>query len=135
MMKINKLAQQSGVSAKTIRYYEEIGLLPAAVRADNGYREYGQNSLDLLRFIRRCRDLQIPIDAIRKLVKVQAFGSAPCTEVDQIVRDQLDNVRSTIRELQLLEEDLARLALSCEDHNVSQCRILRSLKTPNVPGR
>ncbi|MDO8272016.1 MAG: MerR family transcriptional regulator [Gammaproteobacteria bacterium] len=132
MMKINKLAQQSGVSAKTIRYYEDIGLLPAAVRADNGYREYGQSSLDLLRFIRRCRDLKISIDSIRKLVKVQAFGGAPCTEVDQIVRDQLESVRGTIRELQLLEEDLARLALSCDEHNVSQCRILKSLQTPKA---
>lgn len=133
MMKINKLAQQSGVSAKTIRYYEEIGLLPAAVRADNGYREYGQSSLDLLRFIRRCRDLQIPIDSIRKLVKVQAFGSAPCTEVDEIVQHQLHNVRGTIMELHLLEEDLARLASSCEEQNVSKCQILRSLQTPNIP--
>ena len=132
-MKINKLAEQSGVSAKTIRYYEEIGLLPAAVRAQNGYREYGQSSLDLLCFVRRCRDLQIPIDSIRKLVKVQAFGSAPCKEVEQIVRDQLHNVRSTIMELHLLEEDLARLASSCEEQNVSKCQILRSLQTPSIP--
>lgn len=131
MMKINKLAHQSGVSAKTIRYYEEIGLLPAAVRAENGYRQYGQSSLDLLRFIKRCRDLQIPIDNIRKLVKVQALGSAPCTDVDQIVRDQLDNVRDTIKEMQLLEEDLARLASSCKEHNVSRCKILKSLQTPD----
>lgn len=128
-MKINKLSQHSGVSAKTIRYYEEIGLLPKAVRAENGYREYGQNSLELLRFVRRCRDLRIPIDSIRKLVKVQAFGTAPCTEVDQIVRNQLENVRDTIKEMQLLEKDLALLASSCKEHNVSQCRILKSLQT------
>ncbi len=132
-MRINQLAQQSGVSAKTIRYYEEIGLLPAAVRAENGYREYRQSSLDLLRFIRRCRDLQISIDSIRKLVKVQAFGSAPCEEVELIVRDQLNNVRGTIKEMQLLEEDLARLASSCEEQNVSKCQILKSLQTPNFP--
>lgn len=130
-MRIQKLAQMSGVTSKTIRYYEEVGLLPQAVRADNGYREYSQESLTLMRFIRRCRDLRIPIDNIRKLVKVQAFGSAPCEEVDQIVRDQLHKVQETISELQLLELDLTKLAESCEEHNVSQCRILQSLKASN----
>lgn len=126
-MKIQQLSELSGVSVKTIRYYEDVNLLPAPQRSDNGYRHYNPEQVEALRFIKRCRDLQIPIEDVKKLVNVQAFGDAPCQEVDQIVKNQLEKVRQTLKDLRQLEKDLSDLSRSCAEHSVSQCRILKSL--------
>lgn len=127
-MKIQKLAERSGVSKKTIRYYEEIGLLPAAARSDSGYRAYRDSDVGRLVFIRRCRELQIPIKELKKLVRVQTDQEAPCAEVDQIINTQLAKVRARINELRQLEESLTELAHSCRQATVSQCQILRKLQ-------
>ena len=127
-MKISQLARLSGVPSKTIRYYEEIGLAPNASRNSNGYREYGQADIDRLAFIRRCRELQIPIEEIKKLVQVRMDEKAPCKEVDILIARQLENVRHTMAELALLEETLNTLAHSCQNDVVSECEILNRLQ-------
>lgn len=126
-MKIQQLSELSGVSVKTIRYYEDVNLLPAPRRSDNGYRDYNMEQVEALRFIKRCRDLQIPIEDVKKLVNVQTFGDAPCQEVDRIVKNQLEKVRQTLKDLRQLEKDLSALSRSCAEHSVSQCEILKSL--------
>jgi len=127
-MKISQLAKQSRVPSKTIRYYEEIGLTPNASRNNNGYREYDQADIDRLAFIRRCRELQIPIEQIKKLVQVRMDEKAPCEEVDMLIARQLENVRHTMAELALLEEALNTLAHSCQNHIVGECEILNRLQ-------
>lgn len=127
-MKINELAKRSGTASKTIRYYEDVGLLPQPSRSTNGYREYGDRDVERLTFIRRCRELQIPINALRKLVSAQEDPSASCSEVDQIIKDQLENVRRMQQELALLEKTLGQLAVSCRTNQVRDCEILRRLK-------
>lgn len=127
-MKIHQLADRCGVGKKTIRYYEQIGLLPAAERSDSGYRDYGESDIGRLVFIRRCRELQIPIQELKKLVRVQMDQQAPCAEVDQIIKAQLTKVRARIDELRQLEESLTELAHSCGYDTVSQCQILRKLR-------
>jgi len=127
-MKISQLARQSGVPSKTIRYYEEIGLVPNASRNSNGYREYDQSDIDRLAFIRRCRELQIPIEQIKMLVQVRMDEKAPCKEVDMLIARQLENVRHTIAELALLEEALNTLAHSCQNDVVGECEILNRLQ-------
>lgn len=126
-MKISELAKLSGVNSKAVRYYEEIGLLPIASRTENGYREYGESDIERLIFIRRCRELQIPIKDLKTLVRVQSDKSASCAEVDQIIESQLDEVRNRIKELKQLERTLNELAHSCRFDTVPECRILRKL--------
>ena len=127
-VKINELAKRSGTASKTIRYYEEVGLLPEPVRAANGYRDYGDADVERLTFIRRCRELQIPINELKKLVNAQVDPGASCGEVDQIIKDQLEKVRNMEQELALLEKTLSELALSCQNNEVRDCEILHRLK-------
>jgi len=127
-MKISQLSKLSGVPSKTIRYYEEIGLIPNASRNSNGYREYDQADIDRLAFIRRCRELQIPVEQIKKLVQVRMDEKAPCKEVDILITQQLEKVRHTISELAILEETLNTLAHSCQSDIVGECEILNRLQ-------
>jgi len=108
-MKINQLSKLVNVLSKTIRYYEEVGLLPKASRNSNGYREYNEEDVDRLVFIRRCRELQIPLEQIKVLIQVQTDKTSSCSEVDLLIVQQLEKVRQTISELTLLEKTLNTL--------------------------
>lgn len=126
-MKINELAERCGLASKTIRYYEGIGLLPEAHRSPNGYRDYSESDIERMVFIRRCRELQIPLDELKVLIRLQMDKKAPCAEIDQIIRNQLEKIRSTIQEFERLEESLNELAQCCRYNTVSECRIVRKL--------
>jgi len=127
-MKISQLAKESGIASKTIRYYEDIALLPEAHRNDNGYREYGNSDVERLVFIRRCRELQIPLEQIKTLIAVQLDQKSSCQEVDDLIEQQLGKVRTTIAELTLLEQTLHTLATSCPNDKVGDCQILKNLQ-------
>ncbi|KGJ89456.1 putative transcriptional regulator, MerR family [Thalassotalea sp. ND16A] len=127
-MKISQLAKLTHLPSKTIRYYEEIGLVPKALRNDNGYREYRADDVERLVFVRRCRELQIPIEQIKILIAVQADKKSSCKEVDSLIEQQLEKVRKTIAELTLLEQTLHQLATSCPNEIVGECEILKRLQ-------
>ncbi len=127
-MKISQLAKVTNVASKTIRYYEEIGLLPEAYRNDNGYREYSASDIERLVFIRRCRELQIPLEQIKTLIAVQVDQKSSCQEVDALIEKQLEKVRTTITELTMLEKTLHALATSCPNDKVGDCQILKNLQ-------
>ncbi|MCB5225962.1 MerR family transcriptional regulator [Alishewanella sp. 16-MA] len=127
-MKISELAEASQVPAKTIRYYESIGLLSTAVRQANGYRYYHSADIETLVFIRRCRELNISIDDIKQLVSVQRDPKASCATVDSIISEQLARVRQTQRELAKLEHTLEALVTSCRSEQIQDCCILQSLR-------
>ncbi|WP_077338043.1 MerR family transcriptional regulator [Pseudocolwellia agarivorans] len=128
-MKISEIASKVNVSAKTIRYYEEVGLLEPPLRKDNGYRLYHQKNVETLIFIRRCRELNIAISDIKLLIDVQQDPKASCASVDKIIADQLARIQQSQRELALLEQSLATLAVSCKNHHVEDCCILHQLKS------
>lgn len=126
-MKISQISKLSDVSSKTIRYYEDIGLMPEPSRNANDYREYDKSAIDKLIFIRRCRELQIPLEQIKQLVLVQIDKTASCHEVDKIIEEQLMKVRKTRKELALLEKSLSLLSKSCQQDRVGDCEILHQL--------
>jgi len=128
-MKISELADKAQVSAKTVRYYEQIGLLAPAQRANNGYRQYQQQNVETLVFIRRCRELNIAISDIKLLIDVQQDPKASCASIDKIIADQLARIQQSQRELAMLEQSLAALAASCQNHHVEDCCILHQLKS------
>lgn len=127
-MKISELAQVTQVPAKTIRYYESVGLLTPPPRAANGYRYYRLHDAQTLVFVRRCRELNIPIDEIKQLVAVQHNPEASCATVDNIITGQLARVRQMQQELNQLEQTLSLLAKSCSSEQIQDCCILQSLK-------
>lgn len=126
-MKISEVAKQTNVPAKTIRYYEDVGLLAPPTRANNGYRVYQDNSVKTLIFIRRCRELKISIDEIKQLVEAKNQPSSSCQHVDNIIAQQLENIRKAQQELAKLEQSLATLANSCGHGKVIDCEILNEL--------
>ena len=128
-MKISELATNTQISTKTIRYYEQVGLLRPPLRSDNGYRHYQSKDVETLVFIRRCRELNISIDDIKRLVDVQQNPKASCALVDNIIAEQLAHIQQTQRELAMLEKSLATLATCCDHQQIEDCSILHNLKS------
>jgi len=114
MLTIGKLAKAAGVSTPTIRYYEEIGLLPEADRSDSGQRLYGSDDLDRLTFIRRCRDFGFGIEQVRLLAGLSISADKDCREVGDIARGHLGEVQVKLAELKALERSLQRFVAQCD---------------------
>jgi DNA-binding transcriptional MerR regulator len=110
---IGALAAQTDCNVPTIRYYEEIGLLPKAGRRPGGHRVYGDTDLRRLTFIRRCRDFQFSIEKIRELVDLIENPERDCNEAKDLAEEHLAVVRKKLRELRALERSLSQFAESC----------------------
>jgi MerR family transcriptional regulator, copper efflux regulator len=126
-MNIGQAASASGVSAKMIRYYESIGLVPAAHRSDSGYRIYGQRELHTLRFIRRARKLGFPLERIAELLSLWQDGSRASGDVKRIALDHVAELNARIDELTEMRDTIATLADCCHGDERPDCPILRSL--------
>lgn len=112
-LKIGTLAKETGTNSPTIRYYESIGLLPAAARQEGGQRTYDAADVRRLTFIRRCRDFGFSIDQVRLLVGLSEDPSRSCLEVQEIANAHLAAIREKLTELQALERTIAGFAESC----------------------
>ncbi|MBU3021680.1 MerR family transcriptional regulator [Aestuariibacter sp. A3R04] len=126
-MRISELAKASKVSVKTIRYYEQIALLPLPARDKNGYRVYTQDDVNTVIFIRRCRELNISVKNIKRIVGIRKQPTASCAEVDNIIQAQLQKIQQTQKELALLADSLQVLVQSCSNKQVKDCKILHHL--------
>lgn len=131
---IGALAQQTGSTVPTIRYYEEIGLLPVGPRTEAGRRLYGAPAVKRLTFIRRCRDFGFSIEQVRELVCLVDEPDRPCVEVRDIASGHLAEVRKKLAELQALEHSLAAFVVSCDTACAGgtsvDCTILEDLAQP-----
>ena len=108
-MKIGQLAQVSGVSTDTIRYYERIGLLPRASRTPSGYREYPSGARNRVRIIRNAVQLGFPLQEIAKVLRVRDSGGAPCRQVRDYARILVAEIERRLDELK--SERKAMLAM------------------------
>ena len=108
---IGRVAKASGVAAKTIRYYEQIGVLPAPSRGTSGYRLYDEPSVERLRFIHRARSLGLPLRQLKTLMAALNGGARPAfrPRLRALVRGQLDAVKNRIAELELLRQQLEQV--------------------------
>jgi len=125
-LRIGQLAQASGVPAKTIRYYEAIGLLPSPLRAENGYRLYTADDVRRLRFVRSARALGFSLAELKEVLAMRDRGQAPCFHVVDLLREKVDEIESRIRQLQTLRHDLQDLLaqannLPAEDLDMQHC--------------
>jgi MerR family copper efflux transcriptional regulator len=126
-MNIGEAAENSGVSAKMIRYYEEIGLVRPADRSPSGYRTYDHTSVHTLRFVRRARDLGFPIERIRELLKLWTDTSRASHEVKEIALSHVAALDADIAKLKGLRDLLSHLAGQCHGDERPECPILDDL--------
>jgi MerR family gold-responsive transcriptional activator of gol and ges genes len=126
-MNIGQAAAASGVSAKMIRYYESIALLPAPERRDSGYRDYGEEDVHRLGFVRRARDLGFSIEQIRSLLALWSDTGRSNADVRAIARAHLKEMEDQARKLQDMIAALKGLVGSCEKGPRSACPIIEEL--------
>lgn len=124
---IGEAAKHSGVKVPTIRYYEQIGLLPAPPRNEGNRRHYGGADLRRLAFIRHARELGFEIEAIRTLLALQDNPSQPCATADGIAKARLIEVEQRIRSLTALKAELELMIDGCSHGRVATCRVIEVL--------
>jgi DNA-binding transcriptional MerR regulator len=133
MLTIGALAERTGCSIPTVRYYEEIGLLPKAQRGPGGRRLYDERDLKRLAFVRRCRGFDLPIEKIRELVSLMDNPEQDCSKARDVAELQLTDVRKKLAELRALENGLSRFATACTERCAGgparDCVILEDLST------
>ena len=136
MMNIGEAARASGVSAKMIRYYEETGLIPPAGRTGSGYRTYGPKEVQILRFVRRARDLGFPMDKVTDLLALWRDRSRASADVKRLAEDQIGALDARIHEMEAMKATLAHLVHACAGDARPDCPILDDLggPTPARPG-
>lgn len=110
---IGALSAQTDCSVPTIRYYEQIGLLPRPRRAANGHRHYHEADLQRLGFIKRCRDFGFAIEQVRELVGLFEEGNRSCVDVRDMAQAHLDIVREKLEQMHELEAKLTTLVADC----------------------
>ena len=126
-MNIGQAAAASTVSAKMIRHYEALGLLPKAPRTESGYRQYDEASVHTLRFIRRARDLGFAIKEIAALLGLWRNRRRASADVKRIAMAHADDLQRRIDEMQAMQRTLQHLAHCCHGDERPQCPILDDL--------
>jgi len=108
-MQIGVLAKKVGVNPKTIRYYEEIGLLPPAPRTKSGYRDYTERDAERLEFVRSAKVLGVALDEIKEVLAFRDRGVSPCPYVLELIKAKVAEIESRIRGLRMMARELKRL--------------------------
>jgi Cu(I)-responsive transcriptional regulator len=134
-MNIGEAAQAAGVSAKMIRHYEQIGLVPAAARTDAGYRQYGEREISILRFIRQSRRLGFSIEQIAELLGLWSNRRRTSRAVKRVAERHLATLEEKMREMAQMQAALERLVAACPGDEDAHCAILDELSagSPGAP--
>jgi MerR family copper efflux transcriptional regulator len=136
-MNIGEAARVSGVNAKLIRYYESIGLIPAAGRTAAGYRVYTKQDVNILCFVKRARMLGFSIERIQHLVGLWRDTDRASAEVKQVALAHIEELEVRIAEMRAMADTLRELANACQGDHRPDCPILRDLEKPgptHTPG-
>ena len=134
-MKIGELAERADVTAKTVRYYESIGIMAPPVRTSSGYRDYDEHALKRLRFIRDAQATGLSLSEIRSVLELKDSGTSSCEHTRSLLQGHLDDLDSQIRRLQTARRELSDLAESaaaldpaaCTDPN--RCQVIDASRT------
>ncbi|MDP9601622.1 Cu(I)-responsive transcriptional regulator [Variovorax sp. NFACC27] len=124
---IGEAAQRSGVSARMVRHYEGLGLLPAVARTESGYRQYGEADIHTLRFIKRSRDLGFSMEEIAELVGLWNNRRRTSSSVKRIAEKHLGELEQRIADMQSMRNTLAHLVHCCHGDARPDCPILDDL--------
>ena len=129
MVQIGELAAASGVSAKMIRHYESIGLLPRPARRDSGYRDYGPADLHRLKFVRRAKDLGFSVEQMRELLRLWADRSRASAEVKSLALAHVTDLERRAQALAEVAGALRTLADACHGDDRPDCPIIHELES------
>ncbi len=121
---IGNLARRVGYAVQTLRYFEQIGLMPEAPRTAGGQRRYGARELRRLLFIKHARELGFTLNAVRSLLALAAHPDAPCEAADAIAGAHLTEIDEKIGKLQAMREELARMVEACAGGLIAECRVI-----------
>jgi len=132
-MNIGEAARHSGVSAKMIRHYEEIGLIPKASRTYSNYRMYSGNDVHTLRFVRQARNLGFSIKQIEQLLGLWRNQRRPSSKVKALAQEHIAELDARIAEMQAMKRTLQSLAEHCHGDERPECPILDGLAAPAGP--
>ncbi|RJT28171.1 MerR family transcriptional regulator [Mesorhizobium waimense] len=124
---IGELSRRTAVKVPTIRFYEQIGLLPKPPRTEGNQRRYGKAEVDRLNFIRHARELGFEVDDIRDLLAMSAEPQASCHTADSIARNHLVEIERRIASLTALKGELTRMIDECGHGHICDCRIIEAL--------
>ena len=133
VMNIGQAASASGVSAKMIRHYEQVGLLPRPHRTDAGYRQYSERDVHTLRFIRHARDLGFSILQIGELVGLWQNRRRPSRQVKALAEAHIKELEQKAQELLTMKSTLEHLVHCCNGDDRPECPILETLAAENAP--
>jgi len=128
-MNIGEAAARSGVSAKMVRHYESLKLLPAVARSEAGYRRYGDTEVHTLRFIRRARDLGFSIAEIAQLLKLWQNRRRASADVKRIALAHVADLERRMHELAAMKRTLEELAAHCHGDARPECPIIDELSS------
>ncbi|MFV0278252.1 MAG: Cu(I)-responsive transcriptional regulator, partial [Parahaliea sp.] len=126
-MNIGRAAAASGLSAKMIRYYESIGLIPEASRNEAGYRDYSDRDVKTLRFIRRARDLGFSVEQMNELVALWRDQGRASADVKRLAHEHIAELKRKAQELQEMSRALTHLAENCQGNARPDCPIISGL--------
>ncbi len=126
-MNIGEASSKSGLPAKTIRYYEDIGLVEASARRDNGYRDYSEQDLYLLKFVQRARSLGFTVEECRELLDLYGNRSRASADVKALAIGRIADIERKITELQGMQATLQHLIDKCHGDDRPDCPILDDL--------
>ncbi|MBR9653423.1 Cu(I)-responsive transcriptional regulator [Thalassovita aquimarina] len=134
-MNIGEAARKSGVSAKMIRYYEQTALIPPVGRTAAGYRDYSDNDVHILSFVRRARDMGFSVGDISELLGLWTDTSRKSADVKKLALRHLDILRGKIQELEAMSRSLEHLAGACKGDSRPDCPILDDLESSRSDDR
>ncbi len=120
-MRIGELARRADVPIKTIRYYEDIGVLPAPARTPSGYRDYDDSIIDRLTFVRAAQSVGLSLGEIREIVALRDRGETPCAHVFELLQRRAGEIERRLAELQRLQGELRRLARRASSLDPADC--------------
>ncbi len=126
-MKIGTLAERAGLSTKTIRYYEKVGLIDPPPRTEGGYRAYVDDDIDILRFVARARGLGFSVKECKTLLTLYSDRSRASADVKALALAHIEEVDRKIKELQSIRLTLGELATKCHGDDRPDCPIIEEL--------
>ena len=124
---IGELARSGGCNPQTIRYYEQVGLMPQPVRTLGNQRRYDEKAAQWLTFIRHARELGFPVEVIREFLKLSDRPELSCASVDAIAKGQVGDIGAKIARLNALKTELMRMIRQCHRGRIGNCRIIEVL--------
>ena len=134
-LKIGELARRAGVTAKAIRFYERKRVLPPPKRAANGYRLYGDDAVDMLRFVRQAAGFGLTLTAIRDIIAIRQGGRPPCTHVHRLLRDKAIELDRKLKDLIEVRQRIRRSLRAWKNVPSRLAAVCAHIERPRVSSR